>query len=62
MLADLVTRAIKTVQPSSFVFKDSIDITKYIKIQLIHYKDTSKSKYLNGVVVNKSIAHKRMES
>lgn len=60
LLQDFVKRAIFTVKPSSFMFKDSIDITKYIKIQLVEYKDTSKSKYLNGVVINKSIAHKRM--
>jgi len=43
------------------MFKDSIDITKYVKIQLVEYKDTSKSKYLNGVVINKSIAHRGMK-
>ena len=61
LLEEFVNKAIFTVKPSSFVFRDSIDITKYIKIQLVQFKDSSKSKYLNGVVINKSIAHKRMK-
>jgi hypothetical protein len=61
LLAEFVDRAINTVKPSSFAFKDSIDITKYVKIQLVQFKDTSKSAYVNGVVINKSIAHKRMK-
>ena len=28
---------------------------------MVQYKDTSKSKYVNGVVIRKSIAHKRMK-
>lgn len=60
LLAEFVLKAIHTVKPSSFAFKDSIDITDYVKIQLVQFKDTSKSKYLNGVVIKKSIAHKRM--
>jgi T-complex protein 1 subunit gamma len=61
LLAEFVLKAIHTVKSSSFTFKDSIDITEYVKIQLVQYKDTSKSKYLNGVVIKKSIAHKRMK-
>jgi chaperonin GroEL (HSP60 family) len=60
LLQEFLERAIQTVKPSSFTFKDSIDITKYIKITLVEYKDTSKSRYLNGVVIKKSIANKRM--
>jgi len=33
---------------------------EYIKIQLLPFKDTSKSAYVNGVVIKKSIAHNRM--
>lgn len=61
LLAEFVERAINTVKPSSFVFRDSIDITKYVKIQLVQFKDTSKSAYVNGVIINKSIADKRMK-
>ena len=61
LLASFVEKAIKTVKPSSFTFKDSIDITDYVKIQLVKYKDNSKSKYVDGVVLKKSIAHKRMK-
>jgi hypothetical protein len=32
LLAEFINRAIETVKPSSFSFKDSIDITKYVKI------------------------------
>ena len=61
LVAEYTNRAIKTVKPSSYSFKDSIDITKYIKIQLVQYKDHSKIKYLNGAVINKNIAHRRMK-
>lgn len=61
LLSDFIDEAIHTVKPSSYAFKDSIDITKYVKITLVQYKDTSKSAYLNGVAINKSIANKRMK-
>lgn len=32
LLSEFVNKAIFTVQPDSFVFNDSIDITKYVKI------------------------------
>ena len=35
ILAEFVLKAINTVKPSSFNFQDSIDITKYVKIQLV---------------------------
>ena len=62
ILKDFVRQAIQTVKPWSTKLKDSIDITKYVKIQLIQYKDTSKCKYINGVVLKKSVAHSRMKS
>ena len=61
ILAEFVIKAINTARPWSFKCNDSIDITKYVKIQLIEYKDTSKCKYVNGVVMKKSIAHVRMK-
>jgi len=60
ILSKFVLQAIQTVRPWSYKCGDSIDITKYVKIQLIQYKDTSKCKYVNGVVIKKSIAHNRM--
>lgn len=60
ILSQFVEKAIQTVRPWSYKCSDSIDITKYVKIQLIQYKDTSKCKYVNGVVIKKSIAHKKM--
>ena len=62
ILKNFVRQAIRTVKPWSTKLKDSIDITKYVKIQLIQYKDTSKCKYINGVVLKKSVAHSRMKS
>lgn len=61
LLQQYLVRAIQTVKPFSFTLKDSIDITKYVKITLVQFKDQSKCKYLNGVVINKSIANKRMK-
>ena len=60
LLSKYIKEAIYTVRPFSFKYKDSIDITEYVKIQLINHRDTSKSKYVNGVVIKKSIAHNRM--
>ncbi len=39
---------------------DSTNITNYVKIQLIKYKDTSKCKYVNGVVIKKGLSRKGM--
>ena len=39
---------------------DSINITNYVKIQLIKYKDTSKCKYVNGVVIKKGLSRRGM--
>jgi chaperonin GroEL (HSP60 family) len=38
-----------------------MDICKYVKIQLIEHPNRSKCKYVNGVVIKKGVAHKRME-
>lgn len=62
LLKGFVRQAIQTVKPWSTKLKDSIDITEYVKIQLINYKDTSKCKYINGVVLKKALAHNRMKS
>ena len=61
ILSPMVRKAIHSVKPWSTKLKDSIDIAKYVKIQLIQYKDASKCKYINGVVLKKSIAHCRMK-
>jgi hypothetical protein len=60
ILTEYVKEAIFTVRPVSFEYKDSIDITEYVKIQLIGHHDTSMSRYVNGLVIKKSIAHNRM--
>ena len=39
-----------------------MDINEAIKVKIIDWKDNSKSQYVNGFVMSKSIASKRMES
>ena len=40
---------------------DSMDINEYVKVKIIDWKDNSKSSYINGIVMSKSIASKRMQ-
>lgn len=60
ILQDFVRTVIDTVKPQASMNKNSMDICKYVKIQLIEYKDTSKCRYVNGVVIKKGVAHRRM--
>lgn len=60
MLTNFVLKAVEQVQPSSRMLNDGMDINKYIKVKIIDWKDNSKSHMVNGVVMTKSIASKRM--
>ena len=40
---------------------DSMDINECIKIKIIDWKDNSRSSYINGLVMSKSIINNRME-
>ena len=39
-----------------------MNFNSFIKIKIINWQDNSKSAYVNGVVLNKNIADKRMEN
>ncbi len=38
-----------------------MDINDYIKIKIIEWRDSSQSKYVNGLVFSKTVADKRMQ-
>ena len=62
MLTEFVMKAVEQVKPSSRMFGDSMDINECIKVKIIDWKDNSKSAYINGIVMSKSIASKRMQT
>lgn len=53
-------KAVEQVKPSSRMLGDYMDINEVIKIKIIDWKDNSKSQYVNGIVMSKSIASNRM--
>ena len=62
MLTEFVMKAVEAVKPSSRMLGDPMDINECIKIKIIDWKDNSKSAYVNGIVMSKSIASKRMQT
>ena len=54
-------KAVEQVKPSSRMLGDSMDINECIKIKIIDWKDNSRSSYINGLVMSKSIINNRME-
>ena len=62
MLTEFVMTAVEQVKPSSRLYGDSMDINECIKVKIIDWKDNSKSAYINGIVMSKSIASKRMQT
>lgn len=60
-LLEFVGNAVESVKPSSRLLGDDMNFNNYIKIKIINYKDNSKSVYVNGVVLSKNLADKRME-
>lgn len=59
-LLDFVKTAVDNVKPSSRLLNDTIDFNHFIKIKIINYVDNSKSAYINGIVMSKNLADKRM--
>ena len=61
-LTDFVLRAVESVKPSSRMLGDGMDINHFIKVKIIDWRDNSKSQYVNGLVMSKSIASRRMQA
>ena len=61
-LLEFVSTAVDNVRPSSRMLNDSMNFNSYIKIKIINYLDNSKSTYVNGIVLSKNIADKRMST
>lgn len=59
-LLEFVSTAVDSVKPSSRLLNDPIDFNHFIKIKIINYADNSKSAYINGIVMSKNLADKRM--
>lgn len=59
-LHKFVIQAVDSVKPSSRYLKDSMDFNKFVEIQLLDHSDASKSQYVNGCVVMKNLADRRM--
>jgi chaperonin GroEL (HSP60 family) len=57
-----VQTAVDNVRPSSRVLSDSMNFNSFIKIKIVNWEDNSRSQYVNGVVMSKNIADKRMKS
>lgn len=60
ILAVLVNNAVKSICPSVQFRGDSLDITKYIRIQKIICEDTSNVGFTNGLVFPKNLVNKKM--
>lgn len=55
-------KAVENVRPSSRYMSDSMVFNQFIKIKIINWHDNSKSAYVNGLVISKNIADKRMKT
>lgn len=60
-MLEFVQTAVDNVRPSSKSLNDSMNFNSFIKIKIINWIDNSKSAYINGVVLSKNIADKRMK-
>lgn len=60
LIRKFVLQAVDSVKPSSRYLKDDMDFNKYVDIELLDYKDNSKSQYVNGCVLMKNLADRRM--
>ena len=60
-LLEYVLKAVENVRPSSRYMSDSMVFNQFIKIKIINWHDNSKSAYINGLVISKNIADKRMK-
>jgi hypothetical protein len=61
-LLEYTLKAVENVRPSSRYMSDSMVFNQFIKIKLINWVDSSKSVYINGLVISKNLADKRMRT
>ena len=61
-LLEYTLKAVENVRPSSRYMSDSMVFNQFIKIKLINWEDSSKSAYINGLVISKNLADKRMRT
>ena len=61
-LLEYTLKAVENVRPSSRYMSDSMVFNQFIKIKLINWVDSSKSAYINGLVISKNLADKRMRT
>jgi len=59
-LSGFVQKAVDSVKPSSRILNDSMNFNQFIKIKIIKARDEERSSYINGVVMSKDLADKRM--
>ena len=59
-LLEFVKTAVENVKPSSRLLNDPLNFNNFIKIKIINWRDNSKSAYINGIVMSKNVADKRM--
>ncbi len=59
-LLEFVRTAVDSVKPSSRLLNDSMNFTSFIKIKIVNWKDNTRSAYVNGIVMSKNLADKRM--
>jgi hypothetical protein len=56
------TEAIRRIWPNVRYHNDSMNINKYLRIQLIDHPDSSLCDYINGVAFFKDVIHKKMDT
>lgn len=61
-LADLITEAVHKVQAFTRIRDDSMNVTRYLKIVKVKWKDHSLTRFLSGVAFYHSLANRRMQS
>ena len=59
-LRKFVIQAVDSVKPSSRYLDDKMDFNSYVDVLLLDHKDEKKSQYINGCVLAKNLADKRM--
>jgi len=61
-LADLITETVHKVQTFTRIRDDSMNVTRYLKIVKVKWKDQGLTRFLSGVAFYHSLANRRMQS